>query len=405
MKDSALEKFVTLEEKRQEGTINLIPSENYASPEVLALSGSILANKYSEGYPGKRYYPGNAFYDGIETLACDRVKKVFRLGADWHVNVQPYSGSGANLAAYLALMQPGETFLGMALAPGGHLSHGHRVAAPGRLFHSVQYGVGSDGLLDYAEIERAAIYHQAKVIVSGTTSYPRAIDFAQFGHAAKKAGAHHVADISHIAGLVAAGLHSSPFPHADVVTSTTHKTLRGPRAAIIMCRKDFADRIDRTVFPGLQGGPHNQSTAAIARMAFEALRPDFKKYQKAVVENASVLAEALIERGFRLVTDGTDTHLMVIDCAPLDISGMDAEVLLESAGITANRNAIPGDASPFYPTGVRVGTPAVTTRGLRAKEMHLIADWFERLLIVKEKPALVRKEVAALATTFPIYRK
>lgn len=405
MKDTTLEKLVAAEAKRQEGTINLIASENYASLEILALCGSVLANKYSEGYPGKRYYPGNALYDSIETLAKDRVKKVFRLGADWHVNVQPYSGSGANLAAYLALMQPGETFLGMALAPGGHLSHGHRVAAPGRLFHSVQYGVGSDGLLDYVEIERAAIHHQAKVIVSGTTSYPRAIDFSQFGHIAKKAGAYHVADISHIAGLVLAGLHPSPFPHADVVTTTTHKTLRGPRAAIIMCRKDFADRIDRTVFPGLQGGPHNQSTAGIARMAFEALRPDFKKYQKTVVENARVLAEALMARGFRLVTDGTDTHLLVIDCAPLDILGLDAEALLESAGITANRNAIPGDASPFYPSGVRVGTPAVTTRGMKSKEMVMIADWFTRLLIKKEKPASIRKEVAALAAKFPIYRQ
>ncbi len=403
MKDPVLEKAAVSELARQRGTINLIPSENYASKEIMALLGSPLINKYSEGYPGKRYYPGNALYDTIETLAAERIKKVFRLGADWHVNVQPYSGSGANLAAYLALMQPGETLLGMGLAAGGHLSHGHRVAMPGRLFHSVQYGLGSDGLLDYIEIERMAIQHQAKVIVSGVTSYPRALDFAKFGHAAKKAGAHHVADISHIAGLVAAGLHPSPFPHADVVTSTTHKTLRGPRGAFIACRKDFADRIDRVVFPGLQGGPHNHVTAAIARMGFEALRPDFKKYQKQVLLNAKALAVALIKRGFRLVTDGTDIHLMVIDCSPIPLGGMEAETLLEAAGITANRNAIPGDASPFYPSGVRVGTPAVTTRGMKERDMAAIAGFFERVLVLKEKPASVKKEVEAMMKKFPLY--
>ncbi len=403
MKDSALEKTVAAELARQRETINLIPSENYASKEILALLGSPLTNKYSEGYPGKRYYPGNALYDAVERMAIERVKKAFRLGSDWHVNVQPYSGSGANLAAYLALMQPGETLLGMGLAAGGHLSHGHRVAVPGRLFHSVQYGLGSDGLLDYVEIERMAIQHQAKVIVSGVTSYPRALDFAKFGHAAKKAGAHHVADISHIAGLVAAGLHPSPFPHADVVTSTTHKTLRGPRGAFIACRKDFADRIDRVVFPGLQGGPHNHVTAAIARMGFEALRPDFKKYQKQVVLNAKALAASLMKRGFRLVTGGTDIHLMVIDCAPIPLGGMEAETLLESAGITANRNAIPGDASPFYPSGIRAGTPAVTTRGMKERDMATIAGFFERVLILREKPGAVKKEVGAMMGKFPLY--
>ncbi len=403
MKDSVLEKAAASELARQRGTINLIPSENYASKEILALLGSPLTNKYSEGYPGKRYYPGNAVYDVIETLAIERVKKAFRLGSDWHVNVQPYSGSGANLAAYLALMQPGETLLGMGLAAGGHLSHGHRVAVPGRLFHSVQYGLGSDGLLDYVEIERMAIQHQAKVIVSGVTSYPRALDFAKFGHAAKKAGAHHIADISHIAGLVAAGLHPSPFPHADIVTSTTHKTLRGPRGAFIACRKDFADRIDRVVFPGLQGGPHNHVTAAIARMGFEALRPDFKKYQKQVLLNAKALASSFTKRGFTLVTDGTDIHLMVIDCSSIPLGGMEAETLLEAAGITANRNAIPGDASPFYPSGVRVGTPAVTTRGMKERDMATIAGFFERVLILKEKPAVIRKEVETMMKRFPLY--
>ncbi len=405
MKDLILDKLIAAELVRQEGTVNLIPSENYVSREMLSIIGSVLTNKYAEGYAGKRYYPGNDLYDTIETLAQDRIRKLFRLGADWHVNVQPYSGSGANLATYLALMQPGETLLGMGLAVGGHLSHGHRVATPGRLFHTVQYGLGPDGLLDYVDIERVALQHQAKVIVSGTTSYPRAIDFAQFGKIAKRVGAYHVADISHIAGLVAAGLHSTPFPHADVVTSTTHKTLRGPRGAFIACRKDFADRIDRVVFPGMQGGPHNHVTAAIARMGFEALRPDFKKYQVAITKNAKALAIELVARGFSLVTGGTDTHLMVVDCTPLGLGGKEAESLLEAAGITANRNAIPGDSSPFYPSGVRAGTPAVTTRGMKEKEMVKIAEWFDRLLMKKEKPAGIKKEVEALAAKFPIYSK
>ena len=405
MKDAILEKLIASELVRQEGTVNLIPSENYVSREMLSVIGSALTNKYAEGYAGKRYYPGNGLYDTIETLAQDRIRKLFRLGADWHVNVQPYSGSGANLAAYLALMQPGETLLGMGLAAGGHLSHGHRVATPGRLFHAVQYGLGPDGLLDYVDIERQAIQHQAKVVVSGTTSYPRAIDFSQFGRIAKRAGAYHLADISHIAGLVAAGLHPSPFPHADVVTSTTHKTLRGPRGAFIACRKDFADRIDRVVFPGLQGGPHNHITAAIARMGFEALRPDFKKYQIGIAKNAAALAASLVKRGFSLVTGGTDTHLMVLDCTPLGLGGKDAEALLEAAGITANRNAIPGDSSPFYPSGIRIGTPAITTRGMREKDMQAVAEWFERLFIKKEKPGSVRKEVEAFARRFPIYSR
>ncbi len=403
MKDVVLEKLIVAELARQKGTINLIPSENYVSREMLSIIGSALTNKYAEGYPGKRYYPGNGIYDTIEKLAQDRIKKIFHLGTDWHINIQPYSGSGANFATYLALMQPGETLLGMGLAVGGHLSHGHRVATPGRLFHAVQYGLGSDGLLDYVDIERMALQHQAKVIVSGATSYPRAIDFARFGKIAKRSGAYHVADISHIAGCIVAGLHQSPFPYADVVTSTTHKTLRGPRGAFIACRKDFADRIDRVVFPGLQGGPHNNVTAAIAQMGFEALRSDFKKYQIQIIRNAQALATALMKRGFTLVTGGTDIHLMVIDCTALSVSGKEAEVVLEAGGITANRNAIPGDQSPFYPNGVRAGTPAVTTRGMKEKEMVKIAEWFERLLIKKEKPAVIRKEVEALAAKFPIY--
>ncbi len=394
MTDKVLEKLIREEEKRQKSTINLIPSENYVSKEMLSVLGSALTNKYSEGYPGKRYYPGNKIYDQIENLATSRLKKVFKLGADWHVNVQPYSGSPANLAIYYALLQPGETLLGMSLAAGGHLTHGHKVNFSGRIFRSVQYGVNLDtGLIDYEDMERLAETHQPKVIVSGATAYPRKIDFERFGKIAKRIGAFHVADISHIAGLVAAGEHSSPFEHADVVMTTTHKTLRGPRGAIIFCRQEFADRIDRSIFPGLQGGPHNNVIAAIALMAFEASKPTFRAYQKQIVKNAKKLSGALMAKGFHLVTGGTDNHLMLLDCKSVNLDGMKAQNLLEEAGITANRNAIAGDTSPFYPTGLRLGTPAVTTRGLKEKDMEKIADFFERVLIKKERPVKIKKEI------------
>ena len=388
---------------RQKAHINLIPSENYVSDEMLSVVGSVLTNKYSEGYIGKRYYPGNAVYDGIEKLAQDRIRKLFKLGKDWHINVQPHSGSSANMAVYLALMQPTETFVAMGLAAGGHLSHGHRVSSTGRLFRAAHYGLDVSGVLDYDEAARLVELHKAKVVVSGATSYPRTIDFSRFGEIAKRTGAYHVADISHIAGLVAAGLHPSPFAHADVVTSTTHKTLRGPRGAFIACRSDFADRIDRVVFPGMQGGPHNHVTAGIARMGFEALEPSFKKYQAQIVKNAQALAKALILQGFTLVSGGTDNHLMLIDCKNTGMTGMEAQDALEAAGITANRNSIAGDSSPFYPTGLRLGTPAVTTRGMKERDMAQIAAWIGRLLIKKEKPVKVAKEIAAHAAKFPLY--
>ncbi len=402
-KDSQLEKFMKTELLRQKAQVNLIPSENYVSEEMLSVIGSVLTNKYSEGYIGKRYYPGNAVYDGIEKLAQDHIRKLFKLGKDWHVNVQPHSGSSANMAVYLALMQPTETFVAMGLASGGHLSHGHRVSATGRLFRAAHYGLDIEGVLDYSEAARLVEMHKAKVVVSGATSYPRKIDFARFGDIARRTGAYHVADISHIAGLVAAGLHPSPFPYADVVTSTTHKTLRGPRGAFIACRSDFADRIDRVVFPGLQGGPHNHITAAIARMGFEAMQPSFKKYQAQIIKNAQALAKALIAQGFALVSGGTDNHLMLIDCKNTGLTGMEAQNALEAAGITANRNSIAGDQSPFYPTGVRLGTPAVTTRGMKERDMARIAEWIGRLLLKKEKPAKVAREVAAFAAQFPLY--
>lgn len=403
MKDKILEKLIKSEIKRQQTTINLIPSENYVSSDVLETLGSVLVNKYSEGYPGKRYYPGNKVYDEIELLAQERIRKMFGLGKEWHVNVQPYSGSPANLAVYFSLVQCGETVMGMRLAAGGHLTHGHRVNFSGRFYKSVQYGVDlSTGFLDYEDISRLAELHQPKVIFSGATAYPRQINFEEIGRIARKASAYHVADISHIAGLVAAGLHQSPFPYADIVTSTTHKTLKGPRGAIIICKQDLADRIDRSVFPGLQGGPHNNQTAAIALMAWQNSQKDFKKYQQQILKNAKALSETLIDTGFNLITGGTDNHLMLIDLRPTGIDGKTAEKLLEDAGITANRNSIPSDVSPFNPSGIRLGTPAITSRGMGEKEMKIIGGFISDVLGKNKKPDQIRKKVEALCREFPI---
>jgi glycine hydroxymethyltransferase len=401
IKDKVLAKLVTAEIKRQQLTINLIPSENYVSKEILEVLGSPLTNKYSEGYPGKRYYAGNEIYDQIEVLAQERLKKLFGLGKDWHVNVQPYSGSPANLAIYTGLMDIGDTLLGMSLAAGGHLSHGHKVNFSGRFFKSAQYGVDLEtGLLDYEQLEKLAWEHHPRLIVSGHSAYPRQINFQKIGMIAKKTGAFHVADISHIAGLVAAGLHPSPFEYADVVMTTTHKTLRGPRGAVIFCREEYAERIDRAVFPELQGGPHNNVIAAVALMAWEGLQPKFKNYQKQILKNAQALAENLKKHGFKLLTDGTDNHLLLIDLKPLGWEGKPAQDLLESASIIVNRNIISGDQSPFHPTGLRLGTPAVTTRGLKEKDMGKIGEWLKRLLIFKEKPREIKKEVEELCRKF-----
>ncbi len=401
--DRILAKLVAAEEKRQAETLDLIPSENIAPRAVQELVGSVLMNKYSEGYPGKRYYPGNAFVDAIETLAQKRALKAFRLNANWHVNVQPYSGSPANLAVYLGLMKPGEKLLGMALSAGGHLTHGHKVNASGIIFKSVSYGVDpKTGLIDYGEVARIAKREKPKVIVSGLTAYPRAIDFAKFGRIAKKVGAYHMADISHIAGLVAAGLHQSPFSYADVVTTTTHKILRGPRGAVIFAKKELAEKIDRAVFPGLQGGPHDNVTAAIAYAFNLVATPVYRKYARLVLENAKELARVLQKEGFTLATGGTDNHLMLVDLRPLGLDGSRAETILERAGIIANRNTVPGDASPFHPSGIRIGTPAVTTRGMGPKEMQKIAGWISRLLIGGENPEVVGREVRALLNKFPM---
>ena len=406
--DKKLWQIIEKEIKRQEETLELIPSENFVDLETLFIVGSPLMNKYAEGYPGKRYYPGNKFIDEIENLAKERALKAFKLNPDeWAVNVQPYSGSPANLAVYLALAEPGETIMGLNLFHGGHLTHGHKVSYTGKLFKSVQYGVNPETeTIDYEELEKLALEYKPKIIISGTTAYPRIIDFKRIGEIAKKVGAYHVADIAHIAGLVIAGLHPSPFPFADIVTMTTHKTLRGPRGAVIFMKKELEEKINKSVFPGLQGGPHMQTIAGIAYAFGRALKKDFFNYQKQIVKNAKFLAEELKKRGFKLYTNGTDNHLMMIDLKPLNLDGKTAENLLERANIIANRNSLPSDTLPFNPTGIRLGTPAVTSRGMKEKEMKLIAEFFERILIKKEKPEKIKKEVIKLTKMFPLpYRK
>ena len=390
MKDRELEKLVKKEIGRQEETLDLIASENIASPEILSLLGSALTNKYSEGYPGKRYYPGNVYYDEIEKLAQARALKLFKLSPkNWAVNVQPYSGSPANLAIYAALLKPGETLMGMKLSSGGHLTHGHGVSLTGQFYHSVQYAVDEEtGLIDFGALRKLAKEHKPRVIVCGFTAYPRKINFKAFSEIAEEVDAYLVADISHIAGLVSAGLHPSPFPYAQAVMTTTHKTLRGPRGAVIFSRlerlkggeRTIAEAVDRAVFPGLQGGPHNNETAAKARAFFEAARPEFKKYAARVVKNASVLASELKRGGLKVITGGTDTHLILVDVRSFGLDGLTAEKRLEKNGIIANRNSVPGDPSPFKPSGLRLGTPALTTRGLKEKDMKLIADLILKIL-------------------------
>jgi len=406
--DKILWKIILKEIKRQEETLELIPSENFVDLETLFIVGSPLMNKYAEGYPGKRYYPGNKYIDEIENLAKERALKAFKLNPnEWSVNVQPYSGSPANLAVYLGLINPGEKIMGLNLFHGGHLTHGHKVSYTGKLFNSIQYGVNpSTEMIDYEELEKLAKEHRPKIIISGTTAYPRVIEFNKIYEIAKKIEAYHVADIAHIAGLVIAGLHPSPFPHADVVTMTTHKTLRGPRGAVIFMKKELEEKINKSVFPGLQGGPHIHTIAGIAYAFGRALKKDFYNYQKQIVKNSQVLAKELQNRGFKLYTNGTNNHLMMINLKPLNLDGKTAESLLESGNIIANRNSLPSDSSPFYPSGIRLGTPAVTSRGMKEKEMIMIAEFFERILIKKEKPEKIKKEVISLAKKFPLpYRK
>ncbi len=402
--DKAIYETMLKEIERINTSLELIPSENLPSKATLEALGSVFNDKYSEGYPGKRYYGGNKFIDVIENLAIERAKNLF--GAE-HVNVQPYSGSPANMEVYLAFMNPGDTLMGMRLDHGGHLTHGHKVSFTGKLFNAVQYGVNKETeRLDYDEIRKIALEVKPKVIVCGTTAYPRQIDFKAFHEIAQAVGAISMADIAHIAGLIVGGVHQSPFPYMDVVTTTTHKTLRGPRGAMIMCKEKFAKAIDEAVFPGMQGGPHDHVTAAMAVAFGEALEPEFKDYAKQVVKNAKTLAESLMENGFRLVTGGTDNHLMVVDLRNKGITGKEAEIVLDIAGISVNKNTIPFDLrKPFDPSGIRLGTPAVTTRGMK-EEMKQIGKFIARAIDAKdnrEKLEEIRQEVKELCQAFPVY--
>jgi glycine hydroxymethyltransferase len=407
--DPALAALIGAEERLQADTLRLIPSENYVSAAVLEAAGTVLQNKYSEGYPGRRYYEGQQNIDVIETIAIDRAKALF--GAD-HANVQPYSGSPANLAVYLAFARPGDTVLGMSLPMGGHLTHGWDVSATGRWFNGVRYGVRRDtGRIDLDEVRDVARRERPRVIFCGGTAVPRVIDFAGFAEIAREVDAVLVADIAHIAGLVAGGAHPSPVPYADVVSTTTHKTLRGPRGALLLSRAEHARAVDRAVFPGLQGGPHNQTTAAIAVALREAARPDFAGYAHAVVANARALAAALLERGFDLVSGGTDNHLVLIDLTSKDVPGKVAAKALDRAGVVVNHNTVPFDPrKPFDPSGIRVGTPSLTSRGLTEAHMPQVAEWIERGVSAagsgdaegaEKELRTIRGEVAELLAAFP----
>ncbi|WP_392840218.1 serine hydroxymethyltransferase [Streptomyces sp. LN500] len=377
--DPELAALVSAEEQLQADTLRLIPSENYVSAAVLEASGTVLQNKYSEGYPGKRYYEGQQIIDQVETVAVERATSLFRMD---HANVQPYSGSPANLAVYLAFLEPGDTVLGMSLPMGGHLTHGWGVSATGTWFRGVQYGVRRDtGRIDLDEVRDLARAERPKVIFCGGTAVPRTIDFAGFAEIAHEVGAVLVADIAHIAGLIAGGAHPSPAPHADVVSTTTHKTLRGPRGAMLLSRAEHARAIDRAVFPGLQGGPHNQTTAAIAVALKEAATDDFSAYAHQVVANARALGEELASRGFDLVSGGTDNHLLLIDLTGKDVPGKIAAKALDRAGIVVNYNTVPYDPrKPFDPSGIRIGTPALTSRGIPVSEMGTVAEWIARVV-------------------------
>ncbi len=389
--------------QRQKNGIELIASENYVSKAVLAAMGSVLTNKYSEGYPGKRYYGGNQYIDQAEKLAIRRAKQLF--GAE-HVNVQPYSGSPANLEVYWALVPLGGKIMGLSLAHGGHLTHGHKVNFSGKAYEVASYGVERSGRISYAKVRALAREEKPDLIISGYTAYPRKIDFKKFKEIGDEVGAISMADISHIAGLIAAGLHPNPVPYFDVVTTTTHKTLRGPRGAMIMCKRKWAKAIDRAVFPGMQGGPHNHINLAKAVAFGEAQEPEFKTYCRQIIKNAKILARALIALKFDLVSGGTDTHLMLLDLTNKKITGKRAEHTLEQAGITLNKNMVPFDPrSPFDPSGVRIGTPAVTSRGMAEPEMKKIAAWIDRAIKAKGRKASLKKiarEIKDFCQDFPV---
>ena len=400
--DPEIGAVVEEELERQRGGLELIASENVVSEAVMLAMGSPLTNKYAEGYPGKRYYGGCYVVDKAELIAIERAKKLF--GAD-HVNVQPHSGAQANMAVYFALLNVGDTVLGMSLACGGHLTHGSPVNMSGKNYNFIPYGVDDNGILDYDELERLTKEHHPKLIVAGASAYPRVIDFERIGKIAHENGALFMVDMAHIAGLVAAGLHPSPVPYADVVTTTTHKTLRGPRGGMIMCREEFAKAIDKAIFPGTQGGPLMHVIAAKAVSFGEALTPEFREYQRRIVDNAKTLADGLLDEGFNLVSGGTDNHLMLCDLRPFDITGKELEHRLDDVLITVNKNAIPNDPqSPFITSGVRIGTPAVTSRGLDENDMKTLAHLIG--LAAKDfdnSREHIREEVKKLCAAHPIY--
>ena len=401
MHDHEINALIAAERRRQLETLCLIPSENHASPAVLAASGSVLMDKYSEGYPGRRYYQGNAVIDGVERLAARRAEALF--GVE-HANVQPLSGAPANLAVYAAFLEPGDTVLGMSLEAGGHLTHGWGVSVTGKWFRAVRYGVRREtGRIDLDEVREIALRERPKLIWCGGTAIPRLIDFEGFARVADEVGAVLAADVAHIAGLIAGGAHPSPVGHADVVSTTTHKTLRGPRGAMLMSSAAHAQALDRAVFPGLQGGPHENTIAAIAVALHEAAQPDFADYAHAIVANAAALADALLERGFDLVSGGTDNHLLLIDLTNRDVGGRPAAVALEQAGIVLNYNAVPFDPrKPLDPSGIRLGTPAITTRGLGPDHMVALARWIDEAIGADEATlSRIRAEVRELALAYP----
>jgi glycine hydroxymethyltransferase len=403
--DPEIAQAIDNEQRRQHEGLELIASENFVSEAVLEAAGSVFTNKYAEGYPGKRYYGGCEFTDVVENLARDRVKQLF--GPE-HANVQPHSGSQANAAAYSSVLQPGDTILGLDLAHGGHLTHGHKLNFSGKLYKVISYGVRKDTeTIDYDQLEETALREKPKVIIGGGSAYPRTFDFPRMRVIADKCGAILIIDMAHFAGLVAGGVHPSPVPHAQIVTSTTHKTLRGPRAGLILCKQEFAAAVDKNVFPGHQGGPLVHIIAAKAVAFKEALQPSFRDYSRQIVANAKTMAETLKSEGFRIISGGTDTHLMLVDVFAKGMLGSDAEKALGDAGITVNKNAIPFDTNPpLKPSGIRIGTPALTTRGMREAEMQQIARWIAEALTHREDAKVlsrIRHQVFELAEQFPLY--
>lgn len=387
---------------RQQDTLELIASENFVSEAVLETAGSIFTNKYAEGYSGKRYYGGCKNIDTVETLAIERLKKLF--GAE-HANVQPHSGANANIAVYFALLNVGDTIMGMNLSCGGHLTHGSPVNISGKYFNIIPYGVDENGFIDYEEVRKLALENRPKLIVAGASAYPREIDFKKFKEIADEIGAYLMVDMAHIAGLVAAGLHQSPIPYADVVTSTTHKTLRGPRGGIILCKEKYAKQIDKAVFPGTQGGPLEHIIAAKAVAFKEALSEDFKLYQKQIVKNANALSLSLLNKGFKLVSGGTDNHLILIDLSESEITGKEFEHMLEEIGITTNKNSIPNEKrSPFITSGIRIGTPNITTRGMKETDMEEIADIMFEVFNGNKDIETLKQRVSILCRKYPIYK-